>query len=354
MPENRIVLVGQATIGKELEKMKGQIEAALPRHITPERMSRIALTALRKTPKLYQTTLESFFGAIITASQLGLEPGVNGQCYIIPYGQEATFVPGWRGWMDLVSRTGRANAWTGAVYEQDEFDYEYGTKPFIHHKPGKWTGNPKALEFVYAVGSINGIESPTIEVWPIERVWTQRDRNNKCKNKTDHYSYAHPEMYARKLPLLQVIKYLPSSVEILAASSLEISGSEGRQHLTIEGSLAKNFDGGPTEKELEIERLMNLLNWTEEKRESVRDNYPGRTDELLEYVREQAAPLNGGKADASKKGTDSAAKRRGGRSDSKAAPESEAAEQEHDAKQEQQSSQQQDSGRRPAQGSLVL
>lgn len=35
-----------------LYKMKGQIERALPKHVTAERMTRLALTELRKTPKL--------------------------------------------------------------------------------------------------------------------------------------------------------------------------------------------------------------------------------------------------------------------------------------------------------------
>jgi recombination protein RecT len=301
MTENRIVLVGDSKIGAELQKLKPQIEAALPRHITPDRMARIALTQLRKTPKLYSCTLQSFFGSIITASQLGLEPGVNGQCYLIPYGQECTFIPGWRGYMDLLSRSGRANAWTGAVYDGDEFDYEYGSKPFILHKPGKWSGDKNALIFAYAVGRINGMDWPTLEVWDIDRIWAQRDRNNKCKTKTDHYSYTYPEMYARKLPLLQVIKYLPSSIEINTASELDVSGSEGRQHITIEGAFNKTFDGGDSvEKDLEIEQLMNKLNWDEQKRETARDEYSGRSDALLSYLKQQAAPLeSNGKAAAS-------------------------------------------------------
>jgi hypothetical protein len=51
----------------------------------------------------------------MTAAQLGLEPGINGQGYLIPYKGTCTFVPGWKGLVDLVARSGRATVWTGVV-----------------------------------------------------------------------------------------------------------------------------------------------------------------------------------------------------------------------------------------------
>jgi recombination protein RecT len=296
--QTQIEILNPKTIGQTLEKMKPQIEMALPRHMTPDRMARIALTCLRMNPKLFRCTQDSFFGAIITASQLGLEPNVNGQCYLIPYGNVCTLVPGWRGYMDLLSRTGRASAWTGAVYEDDEFEYEYGSKPYIHHKPGKWSGDPKALDLTYSVGRVNGSEWPIIEVWDVDRIKAQRDRNNKVGN--DHYSFKYFEMYARKLPLLQVLKYLPQSVEMATASALDVTGSEGRQKLTIDGSFKGAYtDGGEdSDKLTEIEFLMEKLNWEGQKRDAVRQSYEGRTDELLSYLKGQAGPVENGKKDS--------------------------------------------------------
>ena len=72
---------------------------------------------------------------------------------------------------------------------------------------------------------------PVIEVWDIDKIWMHRDKNNKCRDKNDHYSFKHPEMYARKIPLLQVLKYLPSSIELASASALDVTASEGRQSL---------------------------------------------------------------------------------------------------------------------------
>lgn len=162
------------------------------------------------------------------ASQLGLEPGINGESYLIPYGKECQFIPGWRGLVDLVNRTGRETVWTGAVFDGDEFDWALGDRPFVMHRPcGE--DNPKLMTHVYAVGRINGIEFPHVDVWRIEKVWRHRDRYNKVGDR--HYSYRHPEMYARKVVLLQIIKYMPSSVELSKALEMEYAANQGAQHL---------------------------------------------------------------------------------------------------------------------------
>jgi phage RecT family recombinase len=290
--------INPKTIYSELQKFKVQMEAALPRHMTPDRMARIALTQLRINKKLFECTAESFYASLMAASQLGLEPGVQGQCYLIPYGKVCTLVPGWRGYMDLVGRTERAAAWTDAVYDGDEFDYEKGDKPFIHHKPGKWAGKEAALIFTYAVGRTKASEWPVIEVWDIDKVWAHRNKQNKVGDR--HYSYAHPEMYARKIPLLQVIKYLPSSIELANASALDVTASEGRQNLTIDMALKGDLESGgdasefdqndPNEQELET--LFDKLGKNPTERKMLRESYipQGRRKELVEYLQGRLAP----------------------------------------------------------------
>jgi phage RecT family recombinase len=290
--------INPKTIYSELQKFKVQMEAALPRHMTPDRMARIALTQLRINKKLFECTAESFYASLMAASQLGLEPGVQGQCYLIPYGKVCTLVPGWRGYMDLVGRTERAAAWTDAVYDGDEFDYEKGDKPFIHHKPGKWAGKEAALIFTYAVGRIKASEWPVIEVWDIDKVWAHRNKQNKVGDR--HYSYAYPEMYARKIPLLQVIKYLPSSIELANASALDVTASEGRQALTIDMALKGDLESGGDASEFdpndpneqELEELFDKLGKNATERKMLRESYipQGRRNELLEYLRGRLAP----------------------------------------------------------------
>lgn len=194
--------------------VKGQLARALPSFITADRFLRVVQTEVRKTPELARCSPASFMASMMTAAQLGLEIGVNGGAFLVPYKGICSFVPGWKGLVDLVSRTGRATIWTGAVFEGDEFDYALGDSPFVTHRPGD-ESDPERLTHVYAIGRVRDSEFPIIEVWTANKIWQHRDKHNKQGQK--HYSYRNPEMYARKVPLLQVIKYLPTSTELAIA-----------------------------------------------------------------------------------------------------------------------------------------
>lgn len=201
-----------------MDKMKGQLALALPRHMNADRMARLAVTAFSTTPALQRCSPQSIAASIMTAAQLGLEPNVNGQCYLVPYGSTCTLVPGWRGLVDLVARAGRATVWTGAVREGDEFEYQLGDEPFCRHKPGDGDDDTP-LTHVYAIGRVKGAERSVIEVWTRSKVEKHLKRYNKVGSK--HYAIADGgrnfEMYARKVALLQVLKYMPQSVELAAA-----------------------------------------------------------------------------------------------------------------------------------------
>lgn len=217
-----------------LDKFKGEIVRALPKHLNGDRMSRIALTSFRRNPALGNCDPRSVFAAVIQASQLGLEPDMLGRSYLIPYGKECTFIPGWRGLVELVQRAGMATVWTGAVFQGDSFEYLLGDSPFVKHQPcGE--DDPTLLTHVYAVGRVKGAEWPIIEVWTLARVLRHRDRYNKVGKR--HYSYGNVEMYARKVVLLQVLKYMPMSAELSTAIALNDAAEIGSQHLTVNDAI---------------------------------------------------------------------------------------------------------------------
>lgn len=239
-----------------LEKFKGEIIKALPKHLSGDRMTRIALTAFRKNPKLGQCDPRSVFAAVIQASQLGLEPDTLGRSYLVPYKKhkkpandpywfECQFIPGWKGLIDLLNNTKQGTAWTGAVFEGDKFLYALGDRPYCTHEP-MGEDDPAKLTHVYAIGRVNGAEWPIIEVWPMVRVWKHRDKHNKVGDA--HYSFKNPEMYARKVVLLQVLKYMPSSPELATAIALNDTAETGTQNLgvkdAIEGSWTPVYDDG--------------------------------------------------------------------------------------------------------------
>ena len=62
------------TIPDMIKAMEPEIKKALPSVITPERFTRIALSATSNNPELTQCTPISFISALLNAAQLGLEP----------------------------------------------------------------------------------------------------------------------------------------------------------------------------------------------------------------------------------------------------------------------------------------
>ena len=221
-----------AAFSRTLERMKPQMALALPKHMSADRMARLALTAFSTSKQLQACKTDSILASLMTATQLGLEPGINGQGYLIPYKDTCTFVPGWKGLVDLVSRAGRATVWTGAVYHGDKFDYQLGDEPFCRHKPGDSEGD---FTHVYAIGRVKDAQMPVIEVWTRGKVRKHLDQYNKVGGR--HYALASEsnfEMYARKVALLQVLKYMPASIEL--ANAIAVShAAEAGQGAVIEG-----------------------------------------------------------------------------------------------------------------------
>lgn len=225
------------TFSALLEQYKPEIQRALPAHLSGDRMVRIALTEFKKSKTLQACSVNSIVASIIIASQLGLEPGVMGQGWLVPYKGQCQFIPGWQGYVELLNRAGRASVWTGAIRQGDTFSYHFGTHPSIDHQPGE---NNDGTEFthVYAVGWVKGAAHPVIEVWSRNKVKAHLKQYNKVGDK--HYALQNEnnfEMYGRKVALLQVIKYMPKSTELATAFALDnAANTQSGQKLTIESA----------------------------------------------------------------------------------------------------------------------
>lgn len=221
-----------------MEKHKSQIAIALPKHITADRMVRLAMTSFSQNKALQNCDMNSIFASVVIAAQLGLEIGVGGQGYLVPYKGKATFVPGWQGLVDLVSRAGRATVWTGAVYAGDQFDWALGDNPFVKHQPNGDGDHWNQITHVYAIGRVNGSQYPVIEVWTMDRVIRHLNKYNKVG--ANHYALKddgqNMEMYARKVVLLQVLKYMPKSIEVQKAVEASHAIDAGK-NFTIDGDM---------------------------------------------------------------------------------------------------------------------
>ena len=163
-------LVNKTAPEKTLQKyvndmMKGgAIAKALPKVITPERFTRMTLSAISNNADLQACTPTSFLAAMMQAAQLGLEPNTPlGQAYLIPYNNhgrmECQFQTGYQGLIDLCYRTKEYKRITAeTVYENDVFEYELGLDPKLTHKPAMVNrGEPIAYYATYTL--VNGGQS---------------------------------------------------------------------------------------------------------------------------------------------------------------------------------------------------
>lgn len=203
------------TIRTLLERMKPELAKVLPKHLEPDRILRIALTEIRRNPKLLDASRESLLGAVMLSAQLGLEPGPLGHCYLIPYynsktkSYEVQFQLGYKGMLDLVRRSGQIEMIDAhVVHEKDVFDYQYGLEPKLYHKPAlKERGAPIA---VYAIAKFKdgGYSYLVMSVEDVEKI---RKRSKAADNGPWVTDW---EAMAKKTAIKQLCKYLPLSIEV--------------------------------------------------------------------------------------------------------------------------------------------
>ena len=220
-----------------LEQFKGEIARALPRHLNADRMARIALTCFRQNPKLAQCQPASVFAAVIQASQLGLEPGLLGQCYLIPYKDECTLQLGYQGLVDLVRRTGRVKRIEAhVVRDGDKFAYRTGLNTVLEHEPAL-DGDPGEMRLAYAVAEFSdgGFH---VDVMTRQQIESIRDRSQNVQNarkwdKSTPWDTDSEEMW-RKTLLRRICKYLPRSPELATAIALD---EATKQSLNIDDAI---------------------------------------------------------------------------------------------------------------------
>lgn len=205
-----------------------QIKAALPRHMTPERMARIATTEMRKIPKLAECNPMSFLGAVIQCSQLGLEPGGSlGHVYLIPFGKEVQVIVGYRGMIDLARRSGQlVSIDARAVYEGDTFECILGLESKLNHTPD-WNNpnraDPAKLRFVYAVAKLKdgGTQFDVMSKVEVDAIRKRSKSSGSGPWVTDYAAMA------LKTVVRRLFKYLPVSIELQHAVGIDEMADAG-------------------------------------------------------------------------------------------------------------------------------
>ena len=206
-----------------------QLGKALPAHMNPERLTRIALTTLRLNPTLYQCEPMSFLAALFQSAQLGLEPNVNGESWIIPYNNKgikvAQFQVGYLGWIKLFwNHQSSVSINMETICKNDDFTCDLGTNE-LHHKPNMFGERGEVIGY-YAIAHMkNG--GRTFKVMSKDEAMKFAQKFSKCYDqKTKEFYYGTPwrehfDAMAMKTVIKQLIKLLPKSVEIQNALAMD-------------------------------------------------------------------------------------------------------------------------------------
>ena len=223
--QNQVAKTQQAPEQKSMQSyirsMEGEIKKALPSVITPERFTRIVLSAISVNPKLGKCTPQSFLGAMMTSAQLGLEVNTPlGQAYVLPYNNkgnmEAQFQLGYKGLIDLAYRSGEVEVIQAhVVYENDEFTCEYGLDPKLTHRPADSDrGEPVKVYAVFKTKS-GGFGFDVMSMEDVQKhaaKYSQSYGSNYSPWKTNF------EEMAKKTVLKRVLKYAPLKSDFVRAA----------------------------------------------------------------------------------------------------------------------------------------
>lgn len=223
-------------IAHYLAAKSGELEKLIPKHLTLDRLLKVATIAATTTPALAKCDIPSLIAAIGQCAQMGLEPNtVLGEAYLVPFntkrkGQNGApdewvnsvqVIVGYRGFIALARRSGQIISLSShEVRENDKFDYAYGLVERLEHIPAK-KDRGEIVAF-YAVAHLKG-GGHVFEVMSAEEVEAIRAESQgyqqavKYKKEGNHPWKKHFAEMGRKTAIRRIAKYLPLSIELQGA-----------------------------------------------------------------------------------------------------------------------------------------
>lgn len=201
-----------------LEQARPRIAEILPKHLSAERMVRIALAAAHRNPKIAECSPLSIVNCVIQASELGLEPGgALRHAYLVPYAKECTFQPSYMGLLELARRSGAFQQIEArCIHARDKFTLAYTPMaefthlPFLGDDPGLMTH-----AYAYAILANGGRVFEIATHAEVEAARAQSRAKDSLA-----WTKFYDEM-AKKVVLKKLLKRQPCSVELARAVELD-------------------------------------------------------------------------------------------------------------------------------------
>jgi recombination protein RecT len=247
----------------ESQELLLRIQQSLPEHMNPQRMLRVFVQAVSRSPNILKVDMRQAIGAFLTCSQLGLEPNTPLQhAHLIPFertrwdsqrrervseGYELNLVIGYKGLIALAWRAPQLRSLDAQlVYPDDDFSFEYGTNRHLRHKPSlhRRSDNVEPIG-VYMHATLQG-GGDAMEVLSWDDVLHIRNNTQSFKaalaarQKAEQKGWSVPASYSeapwvkwagamgRKTAIRAGVKWLPQSIELAAAAAVDEAGERKR------------------------------------------------------------------------------------------------------------------------------
>lgn len=228
MTSTQVAVLSEAevTVGSFIKHLIPEMGRALPNGMDADRMARIALTVVRQSDiqarkdnkpqnSLANCTPQSFAGALLTSSALGLEVGSSGEAYLVPYAGECTLIIGYQGFAKLFWQHPLAkDLQAEAVHEGDEFDYSLGTLRYLKHKPA--ARDRGKVTHYYATAELTNGAHPFVVLTADEVKALRGGKIGPSGQIKDPMRWME-----RKTALRQLFKLLPKSATMVAAIAVD-------------------------------------------------------------------------------------------------------------------------------------
>lgn len=263
----------------ESPDVKSKLAMAIPKHLTVDRLLRVAMSAIRVNPTLLKCTPQSLVACVMGCAQLGLEPEpFLGQAYLVPYkknkklpnGQwettmEAQLIPGYRGYIALARRSGEVQTvMAQAVFANDTFRLRYGVESTIEHEPAEGDRGPFKGAYVVFKYKDGSYSFDYMSKADIDKIRARSKSADKGPWVTDY------EEMAKKTVIRRHIKLTPLAVENTAmamAAEAEGRALSGKSQINLFATSPDEIepedegdDGGetyenPPQASMEFDRL---------------------------------------------------------------------------------------------------
>lgn len=251
-----LALKDARTIGEALMTAQFQraVADAAPQHMTASRLMSTFRQAARNNPAFDQCNLMSVLGVFMTCTFLGLEPNTpQGHAYMIPFarkrfdratrqmvddGYDLQLIIGYQGMIDLAYRSDRVQSIAAhAVYEGDDFSFEYGSNEHLQHRPKGLHAEGDIPRYFYGFSKLRAGQA--FEVLPTSAVLRIRNSSQgfraalAAKEKAEEKRWKIPgtwteapwvkhfDAMGRKTAMRALYKWLPKTTEMAAAQRLD-------------------------------------------------------------------------------------------------------------------------------------